>query len=1332
MYLFLTYIFIIIIIKMQIEDFLPKYPNINNKDKAILNPYDNSFYQNIYRKREFYDEKLEKTEEISEEKGSLLKIQKILSRYMSSNTLYDSLLIIHNMGTGKTCTSIAIVEQIKRENAGINGALVFAKGKGLLRNFTKELRDKCTAGQYKPEGMENLSELEVSGRTNKLVSSFYSLSTFETFAKNLSKESDDEIINLYSNKVIIIDEVHNLRIQDFTSDDPKNKSSGINIYYQFKRFLHLIRNSKIILLSGTPMKDTPEEIASVMNLILPVDEQLPVGENFIKEYLDVKGENKSTVKKNKIQNLKDVFKGRVSFLKSVRSTVKKEFSGVENYGTLKHFIVNPVVMSEFQTDSYMKAVKLDEQGQTGVYYNSRQASLMVFPDGSYGQSKTAGKEVDRSTGFGKYLNSNDGKKNLNQLMEINKNKLGYSLNKELLKAIKGETKELNAETTEIRLENLRKYSAKYAHVISSILNSSGESCFVYSELVTGSGSILFSKLLELFGFSQSFGTSKTIGLRYGFLTSDSTNNQLRRIIDNFNDPINMHGQYIKVLIGSRVVSEGVSFNNVQREYIMTPWFNYSETDQAIARGYRMGSHKDLLDVGQVPVVKIDQIVSIARNSKFSIDLFMYQISEDKDITIRKILRIMMESSMDCALTYSRNNVTGEDGKRDCEYQSCDYRCDGIKHDKVINGLESKEIDDSTYQIFYLQNKDSQIRNDMEKYFRLYNDSTLDYVIKYFKDKYSEWDIKNSLKKIMNMNPDQDFIYYNEYSSVYDSQDIKKIINKLVDMFNVNFSIDLNKIFSDLNEHSNFEILTSLKHIIDSNYVIKNKYGFYCYLREDHNIYFLVNTLSITDDFLSGYYSRIPNIVSDKSFADTLEDVQNLNLPNLVDLICKIKNKEEFNKLIKSVPNEVQELFIESSIQSKIANPDSVSILRDLVIEYFTNYIHYIKEETVSTRLNDVLRCYKDGKWENCEGDQEKQIQEKNLERKTTLEENKWGYYGQYNPESKVSVFSIVNVVAQKEKQAKLKELEFEKLKILVEKNKITQEEMDEELLKFVAGREIYPGKNCYKGWGVYSLMKMSIRILKLDYPETSMDSKSDEELRKILMKDKYVGKENSKNEPIYSKKEINELSTDDLRRAIYWSTRREGGYINGFCKAIEEWFRNTKWEGLDMLIPDKQGGISGGHKKIIKTSSEKKKHDFRIEKLVPMHNVERFKSYFKDMRKIKIDPTFTPVSNDYLWIFIYSNKKMVGYLSLDLTTNIIQDVKIAKNYERMQSGSEAISKALKDIVSIKTNFVIKVNTINNDYKKVIKTLINYGFRMIKTEDKITTLDFKIINKSNVD
>jgi hypothetical protein len=143
-------------------------------------------------------------------------------------------------------------------------------------------------------------------------------------------------------------------------------------------------------------------------------------------------------------------------------------------------------------------------------------------------------------------------------------------------------------------------------------------------------------------------------------------------------------------------------------------------------------------------------------------------------------------------------------------------------------------------------------------------------------------------------------------------------------------------------YTQFELLTALKNMIDESIVIKNKYGFSSYLREDQNIYFLVNNLSVTDDSFSDYYVKVPNIVNDKLFSDILYDVQIENLPTFVSMLSKITKPQTFAKLIKVIPVEAQEFFIETAIEAQDKNIDKNKEIRKLVLDYFINYIHKIK------------------------------------------------------------------------------------------------------------------------------------------------------------------------------------------------------------------------------------------------------------------------------------------------------------------------------------------------------------------------------------------------------
>ena len=76
------------------------------------------------------------------------------------------------------------------------------------------------------------------------------------------------------------------------------------------------------------------------------------------------------------------------------------------------------------------------------------------------------------------------------------------------------------------------------------------------------------------------------------------------------------------------------------------------------------------------MVAIPKLLKTSSGDKktLSIDLHMYEIAEDKDVTIQGILRLLMEASFDCAFNYYRNHSKEFNGGRECEYQKCNYIC----------------------------------------------------------------------------------------------------------------------------------------------------------------------------------------------------------------------------------------------------------------------------------------------------------------------------------------------------------------------------------------------------------------------------------------------------------------------------------------------------------------------------------------------------------------------------------------------------------------------------------------------------------------------------------
>jgi len=64
-------------------------------------------------------------------------------------------------------------------------------------------------------------------------------------------------------------------------------------------------------------------------------------------------------------------------------------------------------------------------------------------------------------------------------------------------------------------------------------------------------------------------------------------------IEGFNHKLNKNGDYIKVLIGSKVMSEFLTLKNVRHFHCITPHWNNTVTSQALGRVLRTGLHNNL-------------------------------------------------------------------------------------------------------------------------------------------------------------------------------------------------------------------------------------------------------------------------------------------------------------------------------------------------------------------------------------------------------------------------------------------------------------------------------------------------------------------------------------------------------------------------------------------------------------------------------------------------------------------------------------------------------------------------------------------------------------------
>jgi hypothetical protein len=228
----------------------------------------------------------------------LLPYQKLVRDYLVAETPYRGLLIYHGLGSGKTCSAISVAESL------IDTRKIFVMlPTSLEANFRGELR-KCGNPFYQEENFWELRKIntvkdEEHARSLGISKLFLDkhMEYYVTIAekpanfkdldsqarKRISEQIDDIIEQRFKfihydgiqkanidrlfppdqpdyldNSVIIIDEIHNFIRMVLNESELK-----MRIY----DLIYKAKNSKLVLLSGTPIINRPNEIAYLMNLL---------------------------------------------------------------------------------------------------------------------------------------------------------------------------------------------------------------------------------------------------------------------------------------------------------------------------------------------------------------------------------------------------------------------------------------------------------------------------------------------------------------------------------------------------------------------------------------------------------------------------------------------------------------------------------------------------------------------------------------------------------------------------------------------------------------------------------------------------------------------------------------------------------------------------------------------------------------------------------------------------------------------------------------------------------------------------------------------------------
>jgi superfamily II DNA or RNA helicase len=270
------------------------YPNLN----------DSQFNIKISAKKEFSDTRYDGeihtdiasyADKLAKADFELQPHQAFVKNFMSAQTPYNSLLLYHGLGSGKTCSAIGVCEEMRdyMKQMGITQRIIIVASENVQDNFKIQLFDErrlknidglwvhkgCIGNklikEINPMNMRGLTKDKIIGQVRNLINSYYLFTGYDQFANyinntmnpgatdaselTINEKGMRRLRNEFNNRLIVIDEVHNIR----KTDDNKNKKVA--------NFLEVLvkcaENMRLLLLSATPMYNSYKEIIWLLNLM---------------------------------------------------------------------------------------------------------------------------------------------------------------------------------------------------------------------------------------------------------------------------------------------------------------------------------------------------------------------------------------------------------------------------------------------------------------------------------------------------------------------------------------------------------------------------------------------------------------------------------------------------------------------------------------------------------------------------------------------------------------------------------------------------------------------------------------------------------------------------------------------------------------------------------------------------------------------------------------------------------------------------------------------------------------------------------------------------------
>jgi len=248
-------------------------------------------------------------------------------------------------------------------------------------------------------------------------------------------------------------------------------------------------------------------------------------------------------------------------------------------------------------------------------------------------------------------------------------------------------------------------------------------------------------------------------------TADVIPEVKKKLLDNvFNNIENKEGKFIKLLLGSKVMNEGITLENVREVHILDVHYNLGKVHQAIGRAIRQCKHyKVTNDKNPFPTVSIYKYVVSLKNG-LSSEEELYQKAELKYLLIKKTERALKEIAIDCPINYhgnifpeetekykkcvpveqTKNNKTKDMCPEICDFTDCEFICKDKKlnldyYDKTRNiykKISKNELDYTTFTNSLARDEIDYAKTKIKELYKFKYVYILEEIVSYIKNSYS--------------------------------------------------------------------------------------------------------------------------------------------------------------------------------------------------------------------------------------------------------------------------------------------------------------------------------------------------------------------------------------------------------------------------------------------------------------------------------------------------------------------------------------------------------------------------------------------------------------------